>query len=462
MGFDNKMGCGGSRDFDPKTALTQLELREPLGKVRVGSKYESILLPHYCVGSYYTDDIKNDMYFYFENRFRSLLLGALAKRTFDKKSFGSIDALVESAMRGEAERREILALVRRKGVTQAFRWSFWRFCASSDADFRVSGVKEARRREIFERLKISASVEVREIVGKDSGRTSKGRPLFCERAGVVALTRVAEALGMFFPDLGYVQGMNFLVALALEVSGVQEFESWNFLVDFLKRKRNLFFGIYAPGFPLTLCLCWMFHKMLEKIAPKTERILQKAEIPDQFYLSKWFISFFTILLPKEFLIRAWDFMLISNFLGPVYVALSIFLQLESVLEQSKPLDFIERIQQAEKLQYLIDFTTFVKQLKSIESLFSTELILTLLDDYNNSIDPESQRLFAYYHLNLSSVLKDPSKAQHFASDFPDFDSLPIADPLLERFSSASKDLLSRIRSSEQKNPAKFSSLPHPN
>ena len=44
--------------------------------------------------------------------------------------------------------------------------------------------------------------------------------------------------------------MNFIVAFILEISGFEEFETFNFLINFWKKRRNLYFGIFDENFLL--------------------------------------------------------------------------------------------------------------------------------------------------------------------------------------------------------------------
>lgn len=74
-------------------------------------------------------------------------------------------------------------------------------------------------------------------------------------------------MALFFPNVGYVQGMNFLAGFVLIVSGMDSFEAWNFIVNFFKKKRNLYFGLYATDFPILNFLTFSLKKSLEVSNP---------------------------------------------------------------------------------------------------------------------------------------------------------------------------------------------------
>ncbi len=55
-------------------------------------------------------------------------------------------------------------------------------------------------------------------IGRDVGRTFPGYPLFAKESGRLALARVLSAYALLDPDLGYCQGLNFVVGMLLERS----------------------------------------------------------------------------------------------------------------------------------------------------------------------------------------------------------------------------------------------------
>ncbi len=66
--------------------------------------------------------------------------------------------------------------------------------------------------------------------------------------GSMKLFNICKALGVFFKSIGYVQGMNFYVSFILEISAFEEFETFNFIVNFWKKQKNLYFGIFDNDF----------------------------------------------------------------------------------------------------------------------------------------------------------------------------------------------------------------------
>ena len=133
---------------------------------------------------------------------------------------------------------------------------------------------------------------------------------------------------MFFPKIGYVQGMNFLAGFFLMLSGFQSFETWDFLVNFIKKRKNLYFGIYDQGFPVLNFLCYSTNKILQISNKKIFLHLKSMNFPIDLWVSKWFLSFFILALPLEYLLRIFDYLLFSDVFGMVVVALVIVNSME--------------------------------------------------------------------------------------------------------------------------------------
>lgn len=56
--------------------------------------------------------------------------------------------------------------------------------------------------------------------------------------------------------------------------------------------------------------------------------LEKINFPVELWVSKWFLSFFIIALPNEYLLRIFDFLIFSDVFGMVLVALVILNSLD--------------------------------------------------------------------------------------------------------------------------------------
>lgn len=91
--------------------------------------------------------------------------------------------------------------------------------------------------------------------------------------------------------------MNFIAGFLLEVSGLEDFQVWNFLVEFFKKKKNLYFGIYDKDFPVLRFLNFSFRQILKMTHKLVYDHVSNIRFPDELWVSKWFFSFFVLILP---------------------------------------------------------------------------------------------------------------------------------------------------------------------
>ena len=169
--------------------------------------------------------------------------------------------------------------------------------------------------------------------------------------------------------------MNFISGFILENSGFKEFESFDFLVQFLKSPSRLFIGLYEKNFPMLGFLTFLFNKLLKSMSKERYKQILKCQIPQEMWLVKWFLTLFTGYFKKAFLLRIWDFMMVEDFMGPVYVAIVIVMITKKTLFKSFE-STIEKIQDKEKLCSSIKFRKFIK-LKLMKRQNWTELVILI-------------------------------------------------------------------------------------
>lgn len=203
------------------------------------------------------------------------------------------------------------------------KWDVWMLLV---LDQRYTNVSE----ENFNTLINSKAQMVEDIVNKDVPRTFNDREFFGGnikevKVGREMLYKLCKAVGTYFTNIGYTQGFNFLAAFLLEISGGQELDCLNFILQFFKNERFLFIGCFDDRFPLVFFLNYLFHKKLEQIDPELETIIKKLGFPDELWLHKWFMSLFTGYFPTYFCSRVMDIVLVTDIFSSVSIALSLTL-----------------------------------------------------------------------------------------------------------------------------------------
>lgn len=264
------------------------------------------------------------------------------------------------------------------------------------------------RKTIYQKILSSSLAEIDIICNKDAKRTFKSKPYLKTRGhpGTRLVFNISKALGAFFPKAGYCQGrakqgMNYVVGFLLEVSGLKEIETFDFLVELLKSPSRLFIGIYENNFPMVTFYTFMFYKVLQMLDKSRYEQVLRCAIPNEMWLAKWFITLFAGNTTKPFLLRIWDFLLVEDFMGPVYVALTIVLISKKTLFEGFEMTLL-KIQKSEKLCECLDFNSFVKKLQTIK--ISTETKIELLKEYFQDLKGGEKKDFKELHDRLMIYL----------------------------------------------------------
>lgn len=391
------MGCGISTKTLIQDRMGEFQLRNPSKEIQINFKTQILNQPHFKIGEYFTVDIQNQKFKYFESRFTTLIQKEIESQNV-KINWASPESFIISLLQNKSVRKDIIGIITRKGFEHSYRWLCWRlFAQMEDSSLFINKDLEKQRKELYQKLIKSKNAEVEDIVNKDVLRTARHKELFSnfDAIGSQLLYDNCKAVGCFFPKTGYVQGMNFIMAFLLEISGMEEFETFNFVVNFWKKRRNLYFGLFEAGLPLVQFLKFSFHKLLQKKHASIAASIKAMHLPDELWITKWFLSFYSFSVTKEFLIRIYDFLMVVDLFGMVYVALIIVKQLKKVFSVKDIGEFAIIMGNAETLCSKLNYHDFVKSLKKIE--VSKEVRLNMLEEYYKSCDPQSRQQFEFYY-----------------------------------------------------------------
>lgn len=105
------------------------------------------------------------------------------------------------------------------------------------------------------------------------------------------------------------------------MSAGKELEVVNSVISLCVDNRFLALGIYDDTFPVVQFLKKMFWTVLYKLDKKLATCIKDSGLPDDVWLTKWFISFFTGYFSPLYAARFLDFILNRDiFVMPVLVA----------------------------------------------------------------------------------------------------------------------------------------------
>lgn len=160
------------------------------------------------------------------------------------------------------------------------------------------------------------------VVYKDINRTFPEHPYFisAKSDAQAALSRVLSKYEAAHPKIGYCQGMNYVAGLLLMVSGGNESETYAMFASLLE--QNLA-QMYAEGMPYLKRVCHAFNLIFAKALPDLYAHLQQEGVPQELWISKWFLTLFALNLPIPVVVRAWDLLIVQGEVALHSIAIGI-------------------------------------------------------------------------------------------------------------------------------------------
>jgi hypothetical protein len=184
----------------------------------------------------------------------------------------------------------------RKGVPDSLRSNVWQLFAE---------IKKFYKKDIFQKFsKEKLDQDTEETILKDLDRTFPSCQLFTDKYGhgQRKLFKVLSCYSLYNKEVGYVQGMGFLVALFLIY---MDEESSFFMLDSIMNKYDMK-GTYLHGFPDLKKKFYVLLALEKKFLPKIYDLLRRDNILPSLYASEWFICLFAKDLHPNLLVRIFD------------------------------------------------------------------------------------------------------------------------------------------------------------
>eukprot|EP00736_Rhodelphis_marinus_P006003 Rmarinus@m.30045 len=142
-----------------------------------------------------------------------------------------------------------------------------------------------------------------ERIAVDIPRTFPERQCFMDLDGYGqrALYFVLKAYSLYRPEVGYVQGMNFLAALFLMYMPPEE-AFWLLVVT----NDQYMEGYFGDGMPQLHVDSLILEELLQLNEKKLFRHFQNNALAADLYTPRWFLCMFTLSLPWQTALRFWD------------------------------------------------------------------------------------------------------------------------------------------------------------
>jgi hypothetical protein len=162
----------------------------------------------------------------------------------------------------------------------------------------------------------ASSTTYDDAIAKDIHRTLPGAPTELH----ASLHRVLHAYAVMHPDLGYCQGMSYVVALVLETVGGECEAFWLFSQVMAQHALS---GLWTDGLPLLRLCLYCLDRMIGMRFPKLFSHLKSLNVTPLLFASQWFTSCFTYNFPRPLAARVWDVFLAEGLAWLFKVALAV-------------------------------------------------------------------------------------------------------------------------------------------
>eukprot|EP00388_Colpodella_angusta_P043297 GDKK01059051.1.p1 GENE.GDKK01059051.1~~GDKK01059051.1.p1 ORF type:complete len:619 (-),score=123.00 GDKK01059051.1:72-1928(-) len=148
-----------------------------------------------------------------------------------------------------------------------------------------------------------------EVIWVDLPRTFGSTGLFCP--GGALYTPAVGVLGSwvyFRPDVGYVQGMNYIAAVLL--LHLEPFRAFQVFANLLTSPSLL--GLFQLNREAVQIRYTLFNSLLEIVVPEVARAFKVHQIPPDMFLLEWFLSLFAKAIPFRAALVVWDLVLVDG------------------------------------------------------------------------------------------------------------------------------------------------------
>lgn len=218
---------------------------------------------------------------------------------------GAIDwdfwgAVISDYHQYASENPEQLAQAIAKGIPGTLRGMMWQLMAAS---------KDPELESQYLKLLKEASPHEKAIT-RDLGRTFPHHSFFTDGQGIGQenLFNVLKAYSIYDPQVGYCQGLPFVVAILL--LNMPDEEAFSLLVR-LMYVYDLR-GHFLPEMPKLQLRLYQFDRLIEELLPVLHIHFLRQGVKSSMYCSQWFLTMFSYRFPLDVVFRIYDNVLASG------------------------------------------------------------------------------------------------------------------------------------------------------
>ncbi|OBZ87748.1 GTPase-activating protein GYP5 [Choanephora cucurbitarum] len=200
------------------------------------------------------------------------------------------------------------------GIPSPIRGLVWQLISKSRDSFDM----ELEYRDILKRSNSPFEKQIQ----RDISRTFPNHPYFMQESGRQSLFNVAKAYSVFDQEVGYCQGLAFIIGcLLLHMS---EENAFCVLIK-LMGKYGLR-GHFTPRMEILHQHIYQFDNVFQQKLPVIHRHMENEGVTPSMYASQWFITLFAYRCPIEFAFRVIDLLLIEGTQVLIQIGLAIIVR----------------------------------------------------------------------------------------------------------------------------------------
>lgn len=180
------------------------------------------------------------------------------------------------------------------GIPPALRGMMWQLMSSSKNE----------EMEIIYAYYLKQNSPHEKSIRRDLNRTFPEQDYFQDGKGIGQenLYNVIKAYSLYDPEVGYCQGMQFVVGpLLLNMPDEEAFSTFVRLMKSYDLR-----GHFTPNMPALQLRLFQFDRLLEDFLPLLYRHLVRQGVKSSMYASQWFMTLFSYRFPLDFVYRILD------------------------------------------------------------------------------------------------------------------------------------------------------------
>ncbi|KAM5535130.1 hypothetical protein V8D89_011216 [Ganoderma adspersum] len=195
---------------------------------------------------------------------------------------------------------ELLAKAIERGIPNTLRGMIWQLMSAS---------KDPVLEATYLRLLKESSPHEKPIQ-RDLGRTFPHHAFFTDGHGIGQenLFNVLKAYSLYDPQVGYCQGLPFIVAILL--LNMPDEEAFCLLVRMMHSYDLR--GHFLPEMPRLQLRLFQFERLLEEVLPVLHLHFIRQGVKASMYCSQWFLTMFSYRFPMDIVFRIYDNCLASG------------------------------------------------------------------------------------------------------------------------------------------------------